>query len=123
MAASSYENKHDVATKLKWKVYYAEYGVNLRRYSTVISSQQHRQAHIYINESDLVYRTLQSSKGHAYSVTPFHCSSIAVTYSRVYRSKIKHGVAKHDIDNITMKFETSVGYELDNADQVMQCHK
>jgi hypothetical protein len=45
--------------------------------------------HIFISyESDLGYRTLHSSSGHAQSVTtPFHCSSRVVTYTRVYRSK------------------------------------
>jgi len=64
--------------------------------------------HIFLSyEFDLVYRTLHSSSGQAYSVTsPFQCSSKAVTYSSLSQ-QTKQGVAKHDIDNsnITMKFE------------------
>jgi len=48
MAASSYEHEHDLETKLKCKFCYAEYGVNFRRNSTVISREQHWQAHFSI---------------------------------------------------------------------------
>jgi len=129
---NSYEHEHDLETKLKWKVCYAEYGVNFRRNSTVISRQQRWQTHISILWICLSIQrfTFKFRAGILSDVAisvfllkqqckeVYHCE-----LSRVWPSTIL--ITATSLRNLKglLSYTTSVRYELDNADQVTNYHK